>query len=176
MKVKSLSRVQLFRTPWSQTSLPLNSSVISPSSMTLGNFLTPLNLHVLGCKMGIITVSTSQLYEELNRQSAKFSVCCSVIILYRNNTEVVSTEVALSCRRGDTIRRAKTSLSFWWRPNKGAFVCSCPSARGPPGRHPGRLGGGRAVSEDPRRKPLPVTNSFPQLSSLDAPQLRYLAL
>ena len=67
-------------------SLPLNSSVISPSSMILGNFLTALNLSVLGCKMGIITVSTSQLYEKLNRQSAKFRICCYVTILYRNNT------------------------------------------------------------------------------------------
>lgn len=82
-------------------SLPLNSSVISPSSMILGNFLTALNLSVLGYKMGIITVSTSQLYEKLNRQSAKFRICCYVIILYRNNTEAVSTEVASSFRKGD---------------------------------------------------------------------------
>lgn len=69
--------------------------------MILGNFLTPLNLSVLGCKMGI-TVSISQLYDKLNRQSAKFRKCCYVIILYRNNTEAVPTEVASSFRKGDT--------------------------------------------------------------------------
>lgn len=127
----------------------LKFSVISPSSMIL-QFPNPLNLSVLGCKMGI-TVSISQLYDKLNRQSAKFRKCCYVIILYRNNTEAVPTEVASSFRKEHTRRRGKMSQSLW-RTNKGAFVCSCPLARGPPGRHPGRLGWSSSA-ERTRQKP-----------------------
>ena len=129
--------------------------------MTLGGFLTPLNLNVLGCKMGIITASTSQLYEKLNRQSAKFRVCCFVIILYRNNTDVVSTEVALSCRRGDrqTQRKAVSKLLVEAK-QRGLCVFLSFSQRDT-WVTPWETGMRSRGVRGPRRKPPSLTNSSP---------------